>query len=55
MPALYPVIFMCFLVVFEGVDGDGIEIVKVAIGGVVDCARFEVFGFFGGRRGCGEG
>ena len=43
MPAFYPVILVCFLVIYQGLDCDGVEVVGISIGGVVDSTRFRLF------------
>ena len=43
MPAFYPVILVRFLVIYQGLDCDGVEIVGISIGGVVDSTWFCFF------------
>ena len=43
MPAFYPVILVRFLVIYQGLDCDGVEVVGISIGGVVDSTRFRLF------------
>ena len=43
MPAFYPVIFVRFLVIYQGLDCDGVEVVGISIGGIVDGTWFRLF------------
>ena len=43
MPAFYSVIFVRFFVIYQGLDCDGVEVVGVPIGGIVDCTWFRFF------------
>lgn len=44
MPAFYPIILVRFLVIYQGLDCDGVEVVGVPIGWVVDGTWFRLFG-----------
>ncbi len=43
MPAFYSVILVRFLVIYQGLDCDGIEVVGVPIGGAVDSTWLRLF------------
>ena len=45
---------MRFFVVLQRLYGDGVEVVEIAVRGVVDGAGLEIFGGFGGVGGGGE-
>lgn len=43
VPAFYPVIFVRFLVIYQGLDCHGVEVIGVSIGGIVDGTWFRLF------------
>lgn len=43
MPAFYSVILVRFLVIYQGLDCDCVEVVGVSIGGIVDGTWFRLF------------
>lgn len=43
MPAFYSVILVGFLVIYQGLDCDCVEVVGVSIGGIVDGTWFRLF------------
>ncbi len=43
MPAFYPVILVRFLVIYQGLDCDGVKVVSVPIGGIVHGTWFRLF------------
>lgn len=43
MPAFYPAILVRYLVIYQGLNCDSVEIVGVPIGGVVDGTWFQLF------------
>ena len=43
MPAFYPVVFVRFLVVYQGLNRDSVKVVGIPVGGIVYGTWFRLF------------